>query len=115
MGGSCQEDVVGLLSHDYLADDYIRDDRRVLETGVPLINHVEPWRNDQGLRDWIVTEKHPLHGPAGRVVGLIATFTGFEAGGGRWPRSVIRGRVQAAAHDLTHTARRVAAVTMRYG
>lgn len=82
MGGGTEDDVIGLLPHDYLpadlADDYLADDRRVMATGEPLVNHVEPWCNDQGLRDWIVTDKHPLLDGGGRAVGLIATFTSFE-------------------------------------
>jgi AraC-like DNA-binding protein len=98
MGGATEDDVVGLLPHDYLpadlADDYLLDDRRVLATGLPLINHVEAWCNEQRLRDWIVTDKHPLFDRGGTAVGLVATFTSFE---GRRRELAPLGPVGAAA------------------
>ncbi len=98
MGGRTEDDVIGTAPHDYLpgdlADAYLADDRRVLATGVPLLNHVEAWFNDQRLRDWVVTDKHPLFDRAGRAVGLIATFTSFE---GRRKALAPLGPVGAAA------------------
>lgn len=82
MGGTVEDDVIGLAPHDYLpadlADKYLADDRRVLRTGRPLVNVVEGWFNEQKLRDWIVTDKHPLRDAAGKVVGLIGTLQSFE-------------------------------------
>ena len=98
MGGACEDDVVGLLPHDYLpadlADAYRADDLRVLATGVPLVNQVEAWFNDQRLRDWVVTDKHPVLGPGGRVVGVLAVLTSFE---GRRRELAPLGPVGAAA------------------
>lgn len=82
MGGAAEDDVVGLAPHDYLpadlADKYLDDDRRVISSGEPLLNMVEVWFNERRLRDWIVTDKHPLRDAGGRVVGLIGTLQSFE-------------------------------------
>jgi AraC-like DNA-binding protein len=82
MGGRTPEDVIGLTPHEYLpadiADKYLADDRRVLRTGRPMVNVVEVWFNEQKLRDWIVTDKYPLHDRTGKVVGLIGTLHSFQ-------------------------------------
>jgi AraC-like DNA-binding protein len=82
MGGRTEADVIGLAPADYLPADiarkYLDDDRRVLRTGRPMVNVVEAWINEQGLRDWVVTDKYPLRDRAGRVVGLIGTLHSFQ-------------------------------------
>ena len=82
MGGRTEADVLGLTPHEYLPADiavkYLEDDRRVLQSGEPLVNVVEVWINEQGLRDWIVTDKYPLRDRAGAVVGLVGTLQSFQ-------------------------------------
>lgn len=82
MGGTNEEEVVGLTPHDYLpadiADKYLADDRRVIRTGKPMVNVVEVWVNEQRLRDWIVTDKYPIRDGTGAVVGLIGTLQSFQ-------------------------------------
>ena len=82
MGGRAEADVLGLTPHEYLPADiavkYLADDRRVLRTGEPLVNVVEVWINEQGLRDWIVTDKYPLRDRSGAVVGLVGTLQSFQ-------------------------------------
>ena len=82
MGGRTEADVLGLTPHEYLPADiavkYRSDDRRVLRTVEPLVNVVEVWINEQGLRDWVVTDKYPLRDRAGAVVGLIGTLHSFQ-------------------------------------
>lgn len=82
MGGTREEDIIGITPHDYLpidlADKYLMDDQRVMSSGQPLINVVEAWFNEHKLRDWIVTDKFPLFDRAGTVIGLIGTLHSFE-------------------------------------
>jgi transcriptional regulator GlxA family with amidase domain len=40
---------------------------------------VELWFNEQGIPDWIITDKFPLRNTRGKVVGLIGTVQTFEA------------------------------------
>ena len=81
MGGQSEDDVIGFTPYEYLpadiADKYLTDDRRVLQTGEPLVNAVEVWINEQRLRDWIVTNKHPIRDHTGAVVGIIGTMQSF--------------------------------------
>ncbi len=82
MGGKTEDDVIGLAPHDYLpadlADKYLADDRRVLRTGMPMVNVVEVWVNEHKLRDWIVTDKYPIRDTGGRVIGVIGTLQSFQ-------------------------------------
>ena len=83
VGFKNEEEMVGLTVHSYLppdlAEKYIADDQRVMQQGEPLLNIVEIWFNEQGIRDWIITDKYPLRNQGGRVVGLIGTILPFEA------------------------------------
>jgi AraC-like DNA-binding protein len=82
MGGKAEDDVIGMAPHDYLpadlADKYLADDRRVIGTGLPLVNVVEVWVNEHKLRDWIVTDKYPIRDTGGRVIGVIGTLQSFQ-------------------------------------
>ena len=54
-----------------LADLYAADDRRVLETGEPMVNREEPFEHPDGTRGWFLTTKLPLRNDAGEITGLI--------------------------------------------
>lgn len=83
MGFRSEEEVLGKTVDEYLPPDlaakYLRDDQWVMEHDRPLLNVVEMWFNEQGFRDWIVTDKHPLHDASGQVVGLMGLVQSFEA------------------------------------
>jgi AraC-like DNA-binding protein len=57
-----------------LADKYLSDDQWVLRHGRPRRNIIEMWFNEQGVRDWIITDKYPLRDARGKVVGLLGTI-----------------------------------------
>lgn len=82
MGYQTEEEIIGMKPHDYvpkdIANKFLADDRWVLRNGLPLLNIVEMWVNEQGVRDWIVTDKYPLHDLNGRVVGLVGVIHSFE-------------------------------------
>ena len=83
MGFKTKEEILGRPVHEYLppelADKYFTDDQWVIRHGKPLRNMVEMWFNEQGFRDWIITDKYPLRDARGKVVGLIGTIQTFEA------------------------------------
>ena len=83
MGFQTEEEIVGRSVGDYLpshlADKYLADDQWVIKNGKPLQNIVEMWFNEQGIPDWIITDKFPLRDIRGKVVGLIGTIQTFEA------------------------------------
>ena len=76
-GADDAESLVGLTEDEAYADAelaarYAADDRRVIETGVPMVAKVEPIVID-GEQRWLSTTKVPLRDPDGRVVGLVGT------------------------------------------
>lgn len=83
LGLESEEEIVGQTDHDYLpadlADKYMADDQWVVRHQKPKRNILEMWFNDQGMRDWIVTDKYPLYNTRNEVVGLIGTIQPFEA------------------------------------
>jgi PAS domain S-box-containing protein len=54
-----------------LATQYDADDRRIIASGVPLIDKEEPVQHADGTSHWVVTTKVPLRDPQGRTVGLV--------------------------------------------
>jgi len=77
-----EEESVGKRPSEYLgrdlAEHYEHDDRKVLESGQPLLNIIEIGFNERGIPDWIVTNKFPLRNAAGHVVGIMGTMQSFE-------------------------------------
>jgi two-component system cell cycle sensor histidine kinase/response regulator CckA len=53
------------------ADLYTKDDRFVLETGIPIVNREEPFLLPDGTEGYLLTSKSPLRDGAGRIVGLV--------------------------------------------
>ena len=70
-------DLVGRSDRDFYpraeAEEYIADERSVVETGSPLINKEEKSFDDAGNRRWTLTTKLPLRDAQGKIVGLIST------------------------------------------
>ena len=57
------------------SDFYVAVDRRVMENDQAEYHIVEPQRQAGGQEIWLDTCKIPLHDEAGRVVGILGTFT----------------------------------------
>jgi two-component system, cell cycle sensor histidine kinase and response regulator CckA len=57
-----------------MAERYRADDRRVLATGVHLLNYEEPQVLSDGTELWVRTNKVPLRDRDGKVVGLLGTY-----------------------------------------
>lgn len=74
---------VGKRPRDYLvakdlAAHYEEDDQKVYRTGKPLRNIVEIGFNEDGVPDWIITDKYPLKDGGGKVIGIIGTMQTLE-------------------------------------
>ena len=54
-----------------LGENYRAQDRRVFRTGVPILNQLELHLYPTGGRGWCLTNKLPLRGVDGSVVGLV--------------------------------------------
>ncbi|MFN9918123.1 MAG: PAS domain-containing protein, partial [Pirellulaceae bacterium] len=77
-----EAEIIGKSDYDFfpahLADRFVADDRKVLASGKPLTNRVEIWFTDEGLLDWFVTNKLPIFGPGGALIGVMGTVTNFD-------------------------------------
>ncbi|HUF62056.1 MAG TPA: AraC family transcriptional regulator [Verrucomicrobiales bacterium] len=80
LGLHSESELVGKTDYDLfprqLAENFRRDDRRVMELGQPLINRVELFINRQGIPDWYVTTKVPVRDRAGKIIGVMGTVQG---------------------------------------
>ena len=78
-GLNSTEEVVGksdyeLPWHKEQADSFRKDDRRVMEPGLPEYNIIEPYHNADGTRAWAKTNKVPLRDSEGNIVGILGTY-----------------------------------------
>ncbi len=75
LGLESVEEAVGKSDLDFyppdLAAEFYADDRAVISSGQPLINHEEMGRDAQGRSRWVLTSKFPLRNRAGEVTGLV--------------------------------------------
>jgi hypothetical protein len=56
-----------------LADKYVKDDRKVLSSGKPLLGITELFPSAEGNTDWSVTDKLPVYDRSGKVAGICGT------------------------------------------
>ncbi len=61
------------------AEKYRIDDRRVMESGKPMLNIVELFLDVEGIPTWHVTNKMPVFSHEGRVIGVMGTIETYEA------------------------------------
>ena len=76
LGISEPEGAIGKTVYDFNAlknhaDLYFKDDMRVIETGLSVINREEPFVQPDGTDGWFMTTKLPLHDSKGEITGLI--------------------------------------------
>ncbi len=69
------DDVVGKSDRDFfapaLADQYMDDERRIVESGQPLINYEEPTVDQEGRPHWYLTTKVPVRDRHGNITALV--------------------------------------------
>jgi len=82
-GRESRSEVLGKTAMDlfpaYLAREYEAQDRRILETGEPLLDRLECIRNADGSIGWYVTNKRPLRDAARQLIGIISVSQDLEA------------------------------------
>jgi PAS domain S-box-containing protein len=80
LGLHSESELIGKTDYDLfprqLAENFRRDDQRVMERGEPLINRVELFINRQGIPDWYVTNKVPVRDREGNIIGVMGTVQG---------------------------------------
>lgn len=84
LGIDNENDFVGTTDHDryppQIADRLVSDDRQVMESGTPLLNHAEVLFDETGKLDWFSTTKLPLRDQNGKTIGVIG-FARSHTGG----------------------------------
>ena len=83
LGLQSEDEVIGLTDHEYLpaelADQFLADDQWVIQNGKPLRHRVEMGVDENGFRDWTITDKYPLRNAQGKVIGIVGTVQFLEA------------------------------------
>jgi len=69
------EDIIGKKDEDLfpeeVAKETVKDDRHVIETGIPIINKVEGGESISGKEHWVLTTKLPWRDKEGNIIGLF--------------------------------------------
>ena len=78
-GRSKPDELVGLTDFDLPwnteeAEFFRQCDRKVMESGVPLLGIIETQVNADGKQTWLETNKVPLRNAEGQVLGVLGTF-----------------------------------------
>jgi PAS domain S-box-containing protein len=75
VGAGSLDDVVGKNDHDFwppkMAEHFISDDRKVMESGEALLDFEERLVDADGNATWLLTTKVPLQDANGNVTGLV--------------------------------------------
>jgi len=69
------EDMIGKTDFDFFSKDKAeksyKDDKKVFETGQPIINKIEKRINENGLERWILATKIPRYNSIGKIIGTM--------------------------------------------
>jgi AraC-like DNA-binding protein len=73
-----EKEMLGLtdfdINPDSMAENYVRDDQRLLSGEVKHIERLELWFDRQGLPDWFFVTKLPLLGTRQRPIGIMGVL-----------------------------------------
>jgi AraC-like DNA-binding protein len=73
-GVASEREAIGKTDFDFFpkrrAREYVEDDRQVLNSGISILNRVEPAPESEGSPHLVVTNKIPLRDASGRVIGV---------------------------------------------
>jgi PAS domain S-box-containing protein len=56
------------------AEQYVADDRTVIETGIPKLNYEEKQTTPKGYQIWLRTSKVPLRNIDNEIIGVLGTY-----------------------------------------
>jgi AraC-like DNA-binding protein len=78
-------EAIGTTDSDYhppaLAEQYVAEDRRVMESGTPLRDQAWLVADHSGMPQWYLCTKIPLFAPDGRVAGIAGVLRPFDHAG----------------------------------
>lgn len=76
-GAACEQEIVGRTDFDYFptarAEQYVRDDKFVMDTRRSIINRVELAPDPGNSINWFVTTKVPLYAFNRKIIGIAGT------------------------------------------
>lgn len=82
LGLRSPEEMIGRTDYEFstrdLADQYVAEDRRVMESGHPLVNQAWLVANGQGELKWYLSSKIPLYGDGGKIIGIAGAMRDVE-------------------------------------
>ena len=106
LGLADPQEAYGKTDRDFFAaehaDQALADERRIMETGEPVIDLIEKETWPDGHVTWASTTKLPLRDAAGRIVGTFGISRDITA------RKAAEQRLQAAQRDLVEAAQHAA-------
>jgi AraC-like DNA-binding protein len=72
-----ESEVIGKTDFDFypkhIAEAFHRDDMEVIRSGVKIVDRIEPMSHEDGSISWHSTNKVPLYGPGGALIGVAGT------------------------------------------
>jgi len=94
------EEMVGKTDYNFLsateAEKVFQDDKRILETGQPIINNVEKLTASDGIERWVSVTKIPWSNNEGKIIGTIGVSRDITS----WKKAEEEAVKQ---HELLHT------------
>jgi PAS domain S-box-containing protein len=82
-GRRSESDLIGHTDFEFFpkhtAESFRRDDFAVMESGVKIVDRIEPITNEDGSIHWYSTNKIPLYGRNGLVIGVAGTTRELDA------------------------------------
>jgi PAS domain S-box-containing protein len=102
-GCASAAEVVGKSDFDFFSEAHARpafdDEQRIIRTGEPILGKVERETWPDGRVTWAVTNKLPLRGPDGRIVGTFGLSKDVTA------EKVMEAALEKAQRDLVDASR----------
>ncbi len=77
-----EAETIGKTDHDFYPRDraelYVRGDRQVIQTGVPILNAIAPAPEEEGSDRLIIYSKVPVRDRRGRIIGVAGIHRRIE-------------------------------------
>jgi PAS domain S-box-containing protein len=75
LGQRAPSDFIGKTDHDFFgkehADHALQDEKKIIETGKPIVGYVEKELLPTGEEEWVLTTKMPFRDRKGRIIGTF--------------------------------------------
>ena len=81
-GCASEEEILGKTDYDFfhqdIADKFRKDDEEIIKSGKPVVNQIELVPNEDGTVDWYTTNKIPIYGKDGSIIGIAGTTRKYQ-------------------------------------